>query len=47
MGMRCFLKLLDISYRGHITNEEVKVRIENANGPYEDLLISVGKKNTN
>ena len=27
-----------ISYRDHITNEEVKARIGNAIGPYEDLL---------
>ena len=35
--MRCFRKLLSISYRDHITNEEVKARIGNAIGPYEDL----------
>ena len=36
-----FHKLLGISYRLHITNEEVKARIRNAIGPYEDLLPSV------
>ena len=36
--MRRFRKLLGMSYRDHITNEEVKARIENAIGPYEDLL---------
>ena len=35
--MRCFRKFLGISYRDHITNEEVKARIGNAIGPYEDL----------
>ena len=39
--MRCFRKLLGISYRDHITNEEVKARTENAIGPYEDFLTSV------
>ena len=39
--MRCFRKLLSISYRDHITNEKVKARIGNAIGPYEDLLTSV------
>ena len=34
-------KLLAISCRDHITSEEVKTRIENATGPYEDLLTSV------
>ena len=29
---RCFSKLLGISYRDHITNEEVKARLGNANG---------------
>ena len=41
LEMRCFRKLLGISYRDHITNEEVKARIVNAIGPYEDLLTSV------
>ena len=27
-------------YRDHITNEEVKARIRNAIGPYENLLTS-------
>ena len=38
LEMRCFRKLLGISYRDHITNEEVKARIGNAIGLYEDLL---------
>ena len=42
--MRCFRKLLGISYRDHITNEEVKARIGNAIGPYEDLLITVKRR---
>ena len=37
LEMRCFCKLLGILYRNHITNEEVKARIGNASGPYEDL----------
>ena len=40
MEMRCFRKLLGISYRDHKTNEEVKANIGNAIGPYEDLLTS-------
>ena len=44
LEMRCFRKLFGISYRDHITNEEVKARIGNAIGLYEDLLTSVGKK---
>ena len=41
LEMRCFRKLIGISYRDHITNEEVKTRIGNAIGLYEDLLTSV------
>ena len=37
LEMRCFRKLLGTSHRDHITNEEVKVKIGNAIGPYEDL----------
>lgn len=39
--MRCYRRLLNISYNDHITNEEVKYRIEQADGPYEDLLSAV------
>ena len=44
LEMRCFHKLLGISYTDHITNEEVKVRIGNAIGPYEDLLTSAKRR---
>ena len=35
--MRCFRGLLGISYRDHVTNEEVGNRIRQAIGHYEDL----------
>ena len=41
MEVRCFRKLLGISYRDHISNEEVKAITGNAIGPYEDPLTSV------
>ena len=41
LKMRCFCKLLCISYRNHITNAEVKARIGNAIRPNVDLLTSV------
>ena len=44
LEMRYFRKLLGISYRDHITNEEVKARIGNAIGSYEDLLTSVKRR---
>ena len=42
--MRFFRRLLDISYRDHVTNEEVRNRIRQAIGPYEDLLNTVKKR---
>ena len=42
--MRCFRRLLGISYRDHITNVEVKSRIEQSIGSYEDLLTTVKKR---
>ncbi|CAM4530358.1 unnamed protein product [Leuciscus chuanchicus] len=45
--MRCFRRLLGISYRDHITDVEVKARIESAIGSYEDLLSSVKKRKLN
>ena len=42
--MTCFRKLLSISYRDYITNEEVKARIRKAIRAYEDLLISVKRR---
>ena len=41
MEMRCFRKLLGITYRDRITDEEVQNRIEQAIGPYDDLLTTV------
>ena len=40
----CFRRLLGISYRDHVTNEEVGNRIRQAIGPYEDLLTTVKKR---
>ena len=42
--MRCFRRLLGISYTDHITNNEVKRRIRQHLGHYEDLLTLVKKK---
>ena len=41
--MRCFRKLLGISYRDHITNDAVRDRIRQAIGPY-DILTTVKKR---
>ena len=36
--MWCYRKILRISYKGHVTNEEVRAKIQQAIGPHEDLL---------
>ena len=36
--MRCYCKILHISYKDHVTNEEVHAKIQQATGPHEDLL---------
>ena len=41
--MRCFRRLLGISYRDHVTHEKVGNRIRQAIGPY-DLLTTVKKR---
>ena len=42
--MRSFRRLLVISYKDHITNEEVRSRIRKAIGPYEELLSTVKRR---
>ena len=37
MEMRCYRKILHISYKDHVTNEEVRAKIQQAIGPHEDL----------
>ena len=42
--MRCYCKILHISYKDHVTNEEVHAKIQQAIGPYEDLLTIVKRR---
>ena len=42
--MRCYRKILHISYKGHVTNEEVRAKIQQAIGPHEDLIIVKRRK---
>ena len=44
MEMRCYRKILRMSYKDHITNEEVRVKIQQAIGPHEDLTIVKRRK---
>ena len=36
--MRCYRRLLNISYKDHVTNEEVRRKIQAAIGEYDELL---------
>ena len=42
--MRCYRRLLKISYKDHVTNEEVRRKIQAAIGEYDELLILVKKR---
>ena len=44
LEMRCYRRLPNISYKDHVTNEEVRNRIQNAIGVYDDLLTMVKKR---
>ena len=44
MEMRCYRKVLHISYEDHITNGEVRAKIQQAIGPQEDLLTIVKRR---
>jgi len=44
MEMRCYRKILGISYKEHVTNDEVRRRIQQAIGPHDDLLTVVKKR---
>ena len=41
MEMRCYRKILRISYKDHVTKEEVRAKIQQAIGPHEDFLTIV------
>ena len=42
--MRCYGKILRASYKDHVTNEEVRAKIQQAIGPHEDLLTMVKRR---
>ena len=44
MEMRCYCKILRISYKDRFTNEEVRAKIQQAIGPHEDLLTTVKRR---
>ena len=44
MEIRCYCKILHISYKDHVTNEEVRAKIQQAIGPHEDLPTIVKRR---
>ena len=44
MEMWCYRKILRISYKDHVTNEEVCAKIQQAFGPHEDHLTIVERR---
>ena len=44
MEMRCYRKILRISYKDHVTNEEVRAKFQQAIGPHQDLLTMLKRR---
>ena len=44
MDMKCYCKILCISYTDHFTNAEVRAKIQQAIGPHEDFLTIVKRR---
>ena len=44
MEMRCYRKISRISYKDHVTNEEVRAKIQQAIGQHEYLLTIVKRR---
>ena len=42
--MRCYRKILRISYKDRVTNEEVRIKIQQTIGPHEDILLTIVKR---
>ena len=42
--MRCYRRLLNISYKDHVTNEEVRRKVQAAIREYDELLTLVKKR---
>ena len=44
MEMRCYLKILRISYKDHLTNKEVRAKSQQAIGPHKNILTIVQRR---
>ena len=46
MEMRCYRKILRVSYKDHVTNKKICAKIQQAIGPHEDLLTILKRPQT-
>ena len=44
MDTKCYRKILHVSYKNHVTNDEAHAKIQQAIGPLEDLLTIVKRR---
>ena len=44
INMRCYRKILRISYKDHVTSEEVRAKNQQKIEPHEDLIIEKRRK---
>ena len=44
MDIEFYRKILRISYKDHVTNEEIRAKIQQAIGPHEDILVIVKRR---
>ena len=44
MEMKCYRKILHVSHKDHVTNEEVRAKIQQAIRPHEDILTIVKRR---
>ena len=44
MEIMCYRKILRVSYKDNVTNEEVRAKIQQAIGPHENLLTIVKRR---
>ena len=42
--MKCYRKILHISYKDHVTDKDVCAKIQQATGPHADLLTTVKRR---
>ena len=44
LEMRCYRKILNVSYKDHVSNQTIRTMVKQAIGPYDDLLAIVKQR---